>query len=226
MLALTLWTALPSGAVAQDRAVLQVEPDTEVRLRRWLEVRAERSGRRWAGSLAIANGAACFGSALGIRLAGDSDEGEWASVALVGVGFLSLAQGMALILLPDRAAEDLRALPERPLTERELGRFEAILELDARRAHDRRYRSVFGGAGLALAAGAGIPVLASTDVGGDRGRGLGYGLLSGLFITGLVYLVSGLFESAEEADWREYRRGLAPAPTSRGVRAHGLGVAF
>ena len=56
MLALTLWTALPSGAVAQDRAVLQVEPDTEVRLRRWLEVRAERSGRRCGHSPGWAHG--------------------------------------------------------------------------------------------------------------------------------------------------------------------------
>jgi len=117
-------------------------------------------------------------------------------------------------------------LPERPLTEREIGRYEALLELDARRARDRRRRSVFGGLGLALASGAGIPLLATSDVGSERGRGIGHGLLGGLLITGLVYLVSGLFESAEEADWREYRRGLAPAPTARRVRPHGLGVTF
>lgn len=225
MVALAIWMAVPSArAEGQDRAVLQAEPDSEARLRRWLAVRAERGARRWAGGLAIANGALASGAAAAIRLASDAPEGEWASVALVGVGLLSLAQGVALLLLPDRAAEDLRALPARPLTEREIGRLEGIFELDARRAGDRRRRAVLGGIGLTLAAGVGVPVLASSDVGSERGRGIGYGILGGLCVTGLVYLVSALFESAEEADWREYQQGLAPV--ARRVRLHGLGVAF
>lgn len=226
MVAMASWLMVSPAAVeAQDRAVLQEEPDDEQRLRRWLEVRAERSGRRWAAGLAVGNAALGFGAATVLRLASDAPEAQWAAVGLVGIGFLSLAQGIAMFIAPDRAAEDFRRLPQRPLTEREIGRYEALLELDARNARDRRRRSVFGGLGLALASGVGIPLLATSDVGSERGRGIGHGLLGGLLITGLVYLVSGLFESAAEADWREYRRGLAPAPTAR-VRPHGLGVAF
>lgn len=227
MVAMASWLTLSSASVeAQDRAVLQEEPDDEQRLRRWLQVRADRSGRRWAAGLAVGNAGLSLGAATALRLASDAPEAQWASIALVGIGFLSLTQGIVMFIAPDRAADDLRTLPERPLTEREIGRYEGLLELDARRARDRRRRSVFGGLGLALASAAGIPLLATSDVGSERGRGVGHGLLGGLLITGLVYLVSGLFESAEEADWREYRRGLAPAPSARGVRPHGLGVAF
>jgi len=91
MVAMASWLMLSSApAEAQDRAVLQEEPDDEQRLRRWLEVRAERSGRRWAAGLAIGNAGLGFGAATALRVASDSPEAHWASIALVGVGFLSL----------------------------------------------------------------------------------------------------------------------------------------
>ena len=227
MVALAIWSVLPSAwAEAQDRAVLQVEPDDEARLRRWMEVRADRADRRWSGGLAVANGGLGLGAAITLRLGTSAPEAEWASVALAGVGVLSLAQGLALLLAPNRAMEDFRALPQRSLTARELGRYEGILGESARRAADRRRRSVIAGAGLAIAGAVAIGLLATSDVGTERGRGIGHGLLGALLITGLVYVVSGLFESPAEADWREYRRGLAPAPTARGPRPHGLGVIF
>jgi len=212
---------------AQERAELVAEPDDATRLRRWLEVRAERSEDRWAAGLAIANGALCVGAAVGLRLGiDDAPETGWASVALVGVGLLSAAQGIAMWVLPSRARLDVNALPSGPWTERDVGRFEGLLRDAARSARERRRRRLFSGTGLALAAASGIPLLATSDAGSARGRGMGYGVLGGLAIVGLVYVVSGLFESPAEADWREYRRGLMPLEVSQRPRAEGLGVRF
>ena len=90
----------------------------------------------------------------------------------------------------------------------------------------RRRRALIGGAGLVLACAAGIPIVATRDVGSSGGRSIGYGVLGATLVAGLIYMASGLFEGPAEADWREYRRGLMPQRATSRVRFEGLGIRF
>lgn len=211
---------------AQDRAVLVGEPDDEVRIRRWLEIRAERGDRRLAASFALGNGILAAGVGAGLRLRFDTAEATWGSVALLAVGVVSLAQGIILLATPNRARQDLEGLPERTLTEREIGRYEAVLRDAARGGRARRRRALIGGGALVLAPIVCIPIVATSEVGSSDGRSVGYGVMGAALVAGLIYMASGLFEGSVEADWREYRRGLMPQRSTSRVQFEGLGIRF
>ena len=226
-----LWLGLSRPAAAQQlEDQLVEEPDDETRLRAWIHIRARRSERRLSSIIGLAGGLATAGAAIPYRLTigEDADAGTWLSVALIGSGLLSASAGLAGLLLPNIAKDDDIALPDRPLTEREIGRLEGRLRLEAQLARQTRYLQLFSAVAVTLTGGAAFPLVATEARFNATDRLVGYAVAGGLVVAGVISLITSLFESEAEADWNEYQRGLMPAEFTPRVQvsATGFGVVF
>lgn len=204
---------------AQEASLLQREDDDEVRLRRWMAVRAARSpDSEWVAGIAIPFGALAIGG--GITLAALQDELGLTNhdltapcAAIVGLGVVEIALGILALTIPNSPRDEYREIPERPLTEREIGRLEGLLRLEARNAELGRTLSLWLGGGLAVGGLAAIPLVAVFPPSDQFQVSLSWGIAGAFALTGLLTFVVALFESPSEADWREYRQGLMPRET-------------
>lgn len=218
---MTLVAGAPHVARAQDAALLQREDDDEERLRRWMAVRASRSPNEdWAAWVAIPTGALAIGFGVGLGATQDEravppDLMTPLTTALIALGAFAIGLGVSAALTPNLPHDEQRELPERRLTEREIGRLEGLLRHEARAA--ARDRTIFLAMGASLAVGGlgAMPIVAAFPPAEAFGLTMSWGIAAGSAALGLLWFVTSLFESSSEADWREYERGLMPRDTPR-----------
>lgn len=211
----------PLEAHAQNTSTLESEADDELRLRRWMEVRARRASEAsWVPPLTIGIGSLAVGAGIAVPFltADERVEFSWLHVVLIGVGLVDVGLGIATALAPDLARHDLEALPSGPLTQRQIGRLEAMLEADARTAERGRVTSAWLGGGAAVAGLAVLPLVAAFPPANEEDLVTAYAVAGSTALLGLTTLLTALFESPEEADWREYRQGLMPSVPQARIR--------
>ncbi len=133
--------------------------------------------------------------------------------SLVGIigGAIDIGLGLFVTFAPNLARDDYRAIPDRRLTERELGRLEGVLRNDAQLGEYMRSFSRWLGAGMGLGGLGALPVLALSASGSSQT--VEWLVSGGVALSGIIFFITSLFESPAEADWREYRRGLMPRET-------------
>lgn len=214
-LAMSAVLSPPRPVKAQDGAMLQREDDDEERLRRWMAVRASRSpDMGWLGGVAIGVGALALGAGIAIPITTEQREATPGAAAMIALGGWSLGLGIFTLLNPNLEREDYLRIPDRRLTEREIGRLEGLLRHEAETAGAGRQFQMWAGLGL-LVGGLGAIPLVALQPPPDEQLALSWTIAGGSALLGLVLFVVSLFPSGAEADWQDYRRNLMPRETPR-----------
>lgn len=214
----------PTASSGREGDLVQVQPDDEQRMRHWLRVRGD-GGRGRAFTIAVGFAVpAMLGGYGAYHLAGDRD--PLLGRVTLGLGILSLAGPIAALVLPDYPQLDSENLPERPLTEREIGRFEGMLQSEARRGRSLRIAGGISG-GLHLVAGSLALGLSLRSGENFLDSPAELGAYTGIMLGGVLNLISSFFRSKSEKIWDGYRSGEIQVESAR-VRFSGdhLSVTF
>lgn len=219
----SLLAATPTLAQESERegVAFRSEPSDELRLREWLHYRADGSSR----TLPIVGGFA-FGAAMGglgiYGLVDDGPVGGSLGRIYLSVGVLSLAAPIVLLATQNHPQLDLENLPERSLSEREIGYYEGILQSEARIGRALRVGRGIQGGLQAIAGGVGFAL--TLNDGGFGESPIESGLYLGLGIGGLLSALSSFFKTRSERIWDAYSAGVVPGAEFARVRFLGDSV--
>ncbi|MFT5356139.1 MAG: hypothetical protein ACI9KE_003362 [Polyangiales bacterium] len=206
----------------REGVALRAEPNPELRLREWLQYRADGSSR----TLAIAGGLLGAAGITGFGIYGlvsDSDVlGGSVGRLYIAAGLLSLAAPIVLLATQDHPRLDVQNLPERALTEREIGYYEGLLHGEARLG--RALRIGRGVQGALFTVGGGLGFALTLNDGGFSDSPIEAGLYLGLSIGGLISALAAFFKTRQERTWEGYNAGVVPDAESARIRFRGDGV--